>query len=335
MPPRGDWQATGAPEWQPAERSQDDGGSSEPEAEFGRAVFGRSRGSVLPHARPRSSTQKRKGECAMGLSLSTSKWGLAAIAGGVALTAIEVTGAVTYLVSQDSPSYLVAGGAIVTVVAAILPILAVRCWRGGRHYLALLLWAALLPALSLIFTAAVERTGGARDAANRERQVVAQRIELARETVKDAKVVADTDELAAKTECARAPKGADPRGPACKSLEARAENSRKRLEATREKLAQAGVVPQDPQARRIAAVLPGITEEAVHLYQPLVLPLAISILGLLLIAAGAHHPPKRRAPKAVVGRKRRRPAPRRKPQPKSLPDHVVRLPTHRGSSALH
>ncbi|MFZ0854399.1 MAG: hypothetical protein WAO08_35025 [Hyphomicrobiaceae bacterium] len=52
-----------------------------------------------------------------------SKWGLAAIGGGVALTAIEVVGAVGYLISQDQPSYLVAGGAIITVIAAILPIL--------------------------------------------------------------------------------------------------------------------------------------------------------------------------------------------------------------------
>jgi hypothetical protein len=55
-------------------------------------------------------------------------------------------------------------------------------------------------------------------------------------------------------------------------------------------VAKAGVVPTDPQARRLAAVLPGVSEEAVQLYQPLVLPVAISVLGLLLISAGAHSP---------------------------------------------
>jgi Ca2+/Na+ antiporter len=65
-----------------------------------------------------------------------SKSALAAIVGGVVLTAIEVIGAVGYLLSQDQPSYLVAGGAVVTVVAAILPILARRCWQGGRYLLA-------------------------------------------------------------------------------------------------------------------------------------------------------------------------------------------------------
>jgi len=42
-----------------------------------------------------------------------SKWALAAIVGGVALTAIEIYGAVSYLVSQSQPHYLVAGGAVV------------------------------------------------------------------------------------------------------------------------------------------------------------------------------------------------------------------------------
>ena len=269
----------------------------------------------------------------MATSVLTPSWGHVAILCGVALTAIEIIGAVTFLASQASPSYLIAGGDVVTAVAAILPILAARCWRAGRRLLAVLLWAALVPALSLIFTAAVERTGGARDAANRDRQVVAQKIELARDAVKDAKAVADSNEAAAKAECATG------RGQRCLGLEARADQSRQRLEAIREMLAQAGVVPPDPQARRIAAVLPGVSEEMVQLYQPLVLPLAISILGLLLIAAGAHHPPKRRkVPAAGKGRKRRA-APRRKPTPapRSLPDKVVVLKTatHRGNSARH
>lgn len=139
----------------------------------------------------------------------------------------------------------------------------------------------MVPALSLVFSAAVERTGGARDAANKDRQAIAQHIELKREAVKDAKVVADEDELAAKIDCASGRKAK------CLGLEARADISRQRLEAARTELAQAGVVPTDPQARRLAAILP-VSEEAIQLYQPLILPLAISALGLLLIAVGAH-----------------------------------------------
>ena len=109
-----------------------------------------------------------------------------------------------------------------------------------------MLWAAIVPALSLIFTAAVKRTGGARDEANRDRQAIAQRIELTRSAEKEAKAIADADEAAAKAECASG------RKTKCLGLEARADQSRQRLEAARDTVAKAGVVPTDPQARRLA-----------------------------------------------------------------------------------
>jgi hypothetical protein len=94
-------------------------------------------------------------------------------------------------------------------------------------------------------------------------------------------------------------------------MEARAEASRQRLQTARADVAKAGVAPTDPQARRLAAVLPGVSEEAVQLYQPLVLPVAISVLGILMIAAGAHKP-KRRKPVKAKGKKRLK-APKPKP----------------------
>jgi hypothetical protein len=233
-----------------------------------------------------------------------SKWAIVAITGGVMLTAIEVYGAVSYLASQEQPHYLVAGGAIVTMVAAILPILAGRCWRDGRKLLAALLWAAMVPALSVIVSAAVERTGPANDSAERGRQVIAQKLDLARAAENDAKAVVDADEAKASAECSRAAKGVDPRGPQCKAAEARAEASRQRLQAARDAIAQAGVVPKDPMASRIAAVLP-INEEAVRIYQPLVLPLSISAIGLMLISVGAHQP-KRASARRKKGKPRRR-----------------------------
>jgi hypothetical protein len=152
-----------------------------------------------------------------------SKLGIAAITGGVCLTAIEIYGAVSFLLSQAQPHYLVAGGAVVTAVAAILPILAGRCWGNGRYVLAVLLWAAMAPALSVIVCAAVERTGGANDTAERGRQAIAQKLALARAAEAEAKAVADSDEVAAKAECATG------RGQKCLGLEARADQSRQRL----------------------------------------------------------------------------------------------------------
>lgn len=256
---------------------------------------------------------------------SYPKWAYTAIAGGVALTAIEVYGAVSYLVHQEQPNYLVAGGAVVTIAAAGLPILAGRCWRGGRWLLAGLLWLAMIPALSVILCAAVERTGSAKDTADRDRQAVSQKIGLAREAVADAKAEVVASEAKAAAECSRSqnPK-VDPRGPFCKAAEERADKSRKRLEAARGELAQAGVVPKDPMASRLAAVIP-VSEAAIALYQPLVLPLAISGLGLLLIAAGAHSPKPRRRRKAMGKRKTKR-KPRQRPLPKPLPANVVAHP---------
>jgi hypothetical protein len=243
-----------------------------------------------------------------------SKWGCAAITGGVILTAIEVYGAVGYLVSQGQPNYLVAGGAVVTIVAAILPVLAARSWAARQYLLAILMWMAMVPALSVIVCAAVERTGSANDLANRDRQAIAQSIALARSTEKDAKAIADADEAAAMVECASGRKAR------CLGLEARADSSRQRLEAARTAVAQAGVAPNDPMASRIAAALP-VSEEAVRIYQPLILPLSISALGLLLIASGAHQPKRREAQKRKGKRKQRR----RKAVPQPSRSNVVPL----------
>jgi hypothetical protein len=169
-----------------------------------------------------------------------------------------------------------------------------------------MLYAAMVPALSLIVFAAVERTGGANDQAERDRQAVAQKIALTREAVKDAKADVEAAEAKAAAECSRASKGANPQGPLCKAAEDRAEKSRQRLEAARDRVAQAGVVPKDPAASRIAAVLP-FSEAAIQLYQPLILPLSISALGLLLIAVGAHTPRRRKAKKRKGKQRKRKP----------------------------
>jgi hypothetical protein len=242
-------------------------------------------------------------------------WKPVAIAAGLTLTSIEVWGAVEYLLKQEGHvSYLVLGGAIVTAVAALLPPIAERCWQAGRYTLALLLWAALLPALALVLTAAIERSGGARDKAQSERQAIAQRIDLARSAEAEAKTRLATAEAAV---LAEAKKGGCK--DVCKSLKVEAAEARKELTKARDAVVTAGVVPKDSQATRIAAILP-VSEEAVALYQPIILPLAISALGLLLIAVGAHSPKRRKVTKRKGRRKKgRRPASPKPPTAKVIP----------------
>ena len=254
-----------------------------------------------------------------------SMLGSTAIAAGVVLTGIEVYGAVGYLLEQAQPSYLVLGGAIVTMVAAFLIPLGERCFRDGRYLLAAMLFAALVPALSIVVTAAIERTGGARDKITGDHQAKSAVIQLKKDAVEDAKADLDKLQAAEDRECNTAKPGADPRGPRCRSAEKRSEEGRTRLIAARGELAGAGVASKDPMVARIVAVLPGVTEGQVALFQPLILPVTISMLGILLIAAGAR-PPKRPKVQTRKGRRKRKVRAKvRKPQPPESRSNVVAL----------
>lgn len=239
-------------------------------------------------------------------SQSYSKVALGSILIGVAFTGIEVYGAVAYLLEQAQPNYLVLGGALTTAAAATLIPLSERCFRDGRYLLAVLLLAALIPSLGIVVTAAIERTGGARDSIARDHQVKAAAIKLKNDAVADAKADLDRLTAAEERECNSAKPGVDPRGPRCKSAEKRTQESRERLATARSKLADAGVAPKDPMVARLAAVLPGVSEADIALYHPLVLPLTISLLGILFIAVGAR-PPKPREVRTRKGRRKRRP----------------------------
>jgi hypothetical protein len=120
----------------------------------------------------------------MATKRSHSKWAVAAIVAGVALTAIKVVGAVSYLVQKESRSYLIAGGAVVTVVAAMQVPLAERRWQRSantRHPIGAVVGFGAEPNL-LCRGRAYRRC---EDQANRDRQAVAQQIELKRAAVNE------------------------------------------------------------------------------------------------------------------------------------------------------
>ena len=137
-----------------------------------------------------------------------------------------------YLLDQAQPSYLVIGGGIIRWSPPFCP--------AGRARLA---WETTHPGDPLVarlcsprsprsLAAAIERTGGARDQANGERQAIAQRLELARTTVQDAKATADADEAKAEGRVPGPPR-VRPRGPPARA-EARAEASRQRVATARD-----------------------------------------------------------------------------------------------------
>jgi hypothetical protein len=214
------------------------------------------------------------------MAVNVQPWRVVAFTFGACLVGIEIKGAVEYLLRQEGGqfSYIVAGGAVVTAVAPFIPWLAERSWHAGNRFIPILLMLAMLPALSLIVTAAIERTGGARDAAGQAREAVLVRMALAKKAETEAAAQLATDEAAAADECKTG------RGPRCTGLEDRAAASRARLSEARDAIAAIGPAPIDSQARRIAAILP-LTEQQVELYQPIILPVTVSLLGILFLSA--------------------------------------------------
>src|SRR5262249_40325538 len=84
-------------------------------------------------------------------------------------------------------------------------------------------------------------------------------------------------------------------GPICtKAREAQAATEKKLADA-RAVLKRQGVEVDDSLAKRLVAYLPFLTKEQVSLYQPLLLPLGLAIIGSLLIAIGVrgHSKPAR------------------------------------------
>jgi hypothetical protein len=76
-------------------------------------------------------------------------------------------------------------------------------------------------------------------------------------------------------------------GPKCDKAKSAQRKTEDKLEAARATLKTHGVEIDDSMAKRIVAYLPFLTREQVLLYQPLLLPLGLAIIGFLLIAIGA------------------------------------------------
>ena len=213
--------------------------------------------------------------------VSYHPWQLLAIAIGISLTGIEVWGSGTYLLDQQGGwNYIVSGGIAITSLAAAIPFFAERAWRSKAYLRAVFLWLTLPLALSITLLAAVDRIGGARDVADRDRQVSQLAIGESRDAKKAAEVELSTlsAQLLADRRSGVCSK--------CKDLEGMVAAARKRVSEASVTVVQTGVAKKDPQAWRVAAILP-ISEEAVAIYQPLLLPAAIAVLAALLIAVGA------------------------------------------------
>src|SRR5262245_10608277 len=114
-------------------------------------------------------------------------WRLAALGLGAYLTYCEVTGTYEYLMKdQGSFNYIVKAGVGITIGSAFLPVFAGMAWRAGKWLRAFGIWMLFPLAIVFIFAAAIERTGGAADLAQRDRVKAERARKLAEKTEAEA-----------------------------------------------------------------------------------------------------------------------------------------------------
>lgn len=212
-------------------------------------------------------------------------WRYLALTGGLFCVGCETWGTYDFLAKdQGGWNYIVAGGVAVALIAGLLPAFAEHAGASGRRALKIGCWLALPLALVFIFMAAIQRTGGAADAAQQARVRAERERSLAERSEVEATEALKPARAAAATECASG------RGKRCLEAETKVQAAQDRIDAARRVLAAAPVQLDDPLARRLVLLLPFLSQEQVRLYQPLLLPILLSIFGAVLLAIGSRAP---------------------------------------------
>lgn len=216
--------------------------------------------------------------------MSRLTWRAPIFVAGLALVSIETSGSVSYLMNRDGGiSYMVLAGAACTILSGFLPWIGERAWEEGQRLAAVFAFLIFPAAISTIAFAAIERSGSAMDRANASVAEQSRRIELADAAIADAKIAFERATAAAATECASG------RGPRCQGLEVREREVHNALDAARSGAGNVGPKKTNALLSRLVAMLP-LSEEQVALYEPLVLPLTLSMLSVLCVAIGLGRP---------------------------------------------
>ena len=211
-------------------------------------------------------------------------WRLPVLLAGLGLVLIETVGAVNYRLEHEGGlSYLVIAGGACTVLSGFLPYIGERAWHSGQRLSGALAFLILPAALCTIIFAAIERSGSAMDRDNRTVADQARRIELANTAIADTKAALDAASAIASQECRSG------RGQRCQSLEAREREARAQLETAHARAGTVGSKATNPLVSRLVAMFP-ISEAHVILFEPLALPLTVSLLSIICIAIGLPRP---------------------------------------------
>lgn len=245
-------------------------------------------------------------------------WRVVAMGGGVTLTAVDLIAVLTGLAAQKQPTYLIAGACLMTIAAGLLDPIGRAAWRHKHCVLAILLWVMIPVALYQVVTTAIERAGAGRDAIARAHQERADRI--ARATTDEAEAKAARDRAVALQDKFSLDAAAEAKRGGCKDIcqsieakaqayKAEAEAAQARLDAARATLDEVGPPTEDPLVTRMAASLP-FSKETIATFHPMVLPVALPLLGVLLIDFALTVGGAPRVPTMRVPQKAKRPKPK-------------------------
>ena len=205
----------------------------------------------------------------------------ALILAGLACVACEVWGSFDFMWEKYGRwNYLVVGSLVLTGLSAVLPLAAEYAHRRNMTGLKWGAWLAVPLALAFVFTVSIQRTGSSTDTDETARQQIATSKKTAEKAQAEAEAQLPIDKSAVKRNC-------DVWGPICDKAKADQRATEKKLADARAVLMKAGVEVDDSMAKRLVAYLPFLNKEQVQLYQPMLLPLGLAIVGSLLIAIGA------------------------------------------------
>jgi hypothetical protein len=228
-------------------------------------------------------------------------WGVAillrlvALAAGCFFVGCEAVGTYEFLRSQQlnhEVDYVVLAGTGFAVALGLLPAYASYAFKHRQRGIATACWLAVPLVMSVVYYAAIQRTGGAADQAEVERLRMTRAGTLAARTEKDARASWETMRDAARTECTSGPVNQQ-RGHKCLEAEGKRDAAWAAVLKARKDLKDAPETKPDSGPRRVVAVLSFLTEEKVRLYQPMLIPIGISILAsvFLTMAMLLHTPP--------------------------------------------
>jgi hypothetical protein len=207
---------------------------------------------------------------------------LLALAAGIFFVWCEAEGTYDFLLADQGGhiNFIVKAGTGFAVAVALLPMYAGQLVERRQHGKAIACWLAMPIVMSVVYYAAIQRTGGAADQVQLQREIDKRDGTVAAQIAKDANEAWKDARDAAATECGSG------RGRRCTDAEAKRDTAWKALEKAREALLKAPAEHPDSGAKRAVALLPRLTEEQVRLYQPMLIPISISALAALFLSIG-------------------------------------------------